>query len=139
MSVFFIHHELNVDWQCVLFLWIYPTSKKGYLFCDGLEGWDMVGFGRRLWREELCIYIYLICFVIYQKLTQHHTVIICQLKKKRGYHWYFMNFLNKSMYICVCVCVCVCFPVLLEKESIAQDTKCVIVETTILSFLSCLL
>ena len=43
------------------------------------------------------------------------------------------------VYIYVRVCVCVCFPVLLEKESTAQDTKCVIVETTILSFLSCLL
>ena len=50
-----------------------------------------------------------------------------------------MNLLNKGMYIYVCVCVCVFVPVLLEKESIAQDTKCVIVETTILSFLSCLL
>ena len=83
-----------------------------------------MGFGGRVWREELCIYIYLICFFVQQKLTQHHTVIICQFLKKKGYHWYFMNLLNNGM--CVCVCVCVCVPVLLEKESIAQDTKCVV-------------
>ena len=122
--MFFIHLELNVDWECVLFLWIYPPSKKGYLFCDGLDGWDMVGFGGRVWREELCIYIYLICFFVQQKLTQHHIVIICQFLKKKGYHWYFMNLLNNGMCVCVCVCVCVCSCITREREHCPRYKVC---------------
>ena len=54
----------------------------------------MVGFRGRLWREELCIYIYLICFFVQQKLTQHHTVIICQFLKKEGLSLVFHEFIN---------------------------------------------
>ena len=38
--------------------------------------------GGRLQREGIYVYIWLIHFVVEQKLTQHCKAIICQLKKK---------------------------------------------------------
>ena len=55
------------------------------MLCEYLEGWDGVGVGRRLKREEIYIYLWLIHVVVGQP-TQHCKAIILQLKinlKKR--------------------------------------------------------
>ena len=57
------------------------------MLCDDLEGWGGRWEGGRLRREEIyvCVYIYiwLIHFVVQQKLTQHcKAIIILQFKKK---------------------------------------------------------
>ena len=46
------------------------------MLCDDLEGKS--GKERRLKREGLYVYIWLIHFVVQQKLTQHGKVIILQ-------------------------------------------------------------
>ena len=50
-----------------------------------LWGPRSVGMGRtrKLRRESICVYLWLIHIVVWQKLTQHCKAIILQLKKKK--------------------------------------------------------
>ena len=48
------------------------------LLGDDLEEWDGGILGGRLKREEIHIYMYLIHFVVQQKLTQHYKVSVLQ-------------------------------------------------------------
>ena len=47
-----------------------------------LYGWDG-GVQGRPKREGIYVYLWLIHFVVQQKLTQYYKTIICQLKKKK--------------------------------------------------------
>ena len=40
------------------------------MFCDNLEGWDGRDMGGRLRREGTCVYLWLICGDVWQRLTQ---------------------------------------------------------------------
>ena len=40
------------------------------MLCDDLEGWDG-GEQDRLKRTGICVYVWLILFIVQQKLTQH--------------------------------------------------------------------
>ena len=42
-----------------------------------------MGRTRKLRRESICVYLWLIHIVVWQKLTQHCKAIILQLKKKK--------------------------------------------------------
>ena len=88
--------------------WPGPTAPSGYLkgwskadashreirsvLCEPLEGWDREG-GRETQEggdNGICVYVWLIHFVIQQKLTQQSKAIVLQsrcLKKKRARQW----------------------------------------------------
>ena len=48
------------------------------MLCDDLEGWD--GEAGREAQEGICVYLWLIHVVLWQKPTQHYKAIILQLK-----------------------------------------------------------
>ena len=48
------------------------------MLCNDLEGWD--GGGWREAQEGICVYLWLIHVVLWQKPTQHYKAIILQLK-----------------------------------------------------------
>ena len=48
--------------------------------CDDLEGWDGGGVQGRLKREGIHVYIWLIHFIVQQKLAQHCKAIILPKK-----------------------------------------------------------
>ena len=50
------------------------------IVCDNLEGWHGVGVGKRLKREGMYVYLWLIHVVIWHKPTQHCKAIILKLK-----------------------------------------------------------
>ena len=58
------------------------TQGGNPVLCDNLEGWDGVGGGKEAQEgRDICIHItHSLCFVVYQKLTQHCRAIILQLK-----------------------------------------------------------
>ena len=64
--------------------WVSRTWKQ--LKCPSTEKWikprgvSWGAVGGRLRREEICVYIWLICFVGWQKLAQHCKAITFQLE-----------------------------------------------------------
>ena len=48
------------------------------MLCNDLEGWD--GGGWREAQEGICVYLWLIHVVLWQKPTRHYKAIILQLK-----------------------------------------------------------
>ena len=52
------------------------------MLCDDLDGWD--GGGGRSKRDRRYVYIWLIHFVVQQKLTQDCKAITLQKKKKKS-------------------------------------------------------
>ena len=56
------------------------------MLCGDPEGWDGGTVGGRSKREGIYVYIWLIHFVVQQKLTQHCKATILQ-KKRRGSSW----------------------------------------------------
>ena len=57
--------------------------KLSLVLCDDLEGWDGGGVQGRFKREGIYEYIWLIQFIVQQKLTKHCKAIILQFLKKR--------------------------------------------------------
>ena len=49
--------------------------------CDNLKGWDGGGEGERSNREGICVHIWLIHFIVQQKLARSCKVIIFQFLK----------------------------------------------------------
>ena len=56
------------------------------VLCDGLEGWDARGCGRRLSREGIYVYLQRIHIVVQQKPIQHCNAIILlvEINLKKG-------------------------------------------------------
>ena len=93
--------EEGSEWRTHVYLWrihfdiwqnLLSCTGSSAQCCDDLEGMgrssaqccdDLEGMGRgRSKREEIAVYLWLIHFVVQQKLTQHCKATIPQLKKR---------------------------------------------------------
>ena len=69
--------KCRMDGWCEAAAW---NGEISLVLCDHLEGWDREG-RRELqegWDMGICVYVWLIHFVIQQKLTHHCKAIILQ-------------------------------------------------------------
>ena len=69
------------EWHGNIYITMCKTAN-GNLLCDNLEGWDGVGGGREVQRNETYVYLWLIHDDVWQKSTQYWKATILQLKIK---------------------------------------------------------
>ena len=78
--------KIDSQWEFAVSL---RKLKQG--LCINLEGWDGEGDGKKIQREGIYVYLWLIHVEVWQKATEFCKVIILQLKnkytlkKKKGY------------------------------------------------------
>ena len=58
---------------------LYSIGSSTCLLCDDLEGWDGGVVGKTK-RKEICVYLWLVHIVVWQKKTLYYKTIILQLK-----------------------------------------------------------